>query len=85
MILLEVVRPFLKLLQRIDTAFLEAKFAGANETSRAMPVVRGDALNWRVKTVAMVASIAAVAKQDVGRVVVGPTRLTSLIWSVCAL
>lgn len=59
--LLEVVGSFLELLQRVDASFLEPKLARANEASRTMPVMSRNPFNWRVETVAMIASVAAVA------------------------
>ena len=71
--LLKMMGSFLELLERINTTFLKAELAGANEASRTVPVVCRDAFNRGIKTVAMVAGITAVAEQDVRRVIVGAT------------
>jgi hypothetical protein len=76
--LLEAVRLLLELLQRVYTPFLKAKFACTDKASWTMPVEGGDGLDGWVEAVAVVASIATVAKQDVLRVVIGTAGLTSL-------
>jgi hypothetical protein len=59
--LFEAMRLLLKLLQRIYAALFKAKLAGADKTSRTVPIVCGNTLDWWVETVAMVARIATVA------------------------
>jgi hypothetical protein len=76
--LLKAVRLFLKLLERIDAAFFETEFACTDKTSRTMPVESGNSLDRWVETVAMVARITTVAKQDTLWIIVGTACLASL-------
>lgn len=80
--LLEVVRLLLKLLQRVNAAFFETKFARANETSWAVPIIGWNTANRWIKTVAMVTIVATVAKQDVSWIVVGTAGFATLLLSV---
>ena len=77
--LLEVMRSLLELLKGVYAPLLEAEFAGPNETLRAMPVIFGDAFDLRIKTITVVSSVAAVAEQDVGRVVLCTTCFAALV------
>jgi hypothetical protein len=46
--LFEVVRLLLEVPQRIDSPFLEAILASADETFGTIPVVLGESCKWRI-------------------------------------
>src|SRR5436189_6440199 len=60
-ILLEVVRLFLKLSQRVNTALLKAVLASSNKTLGAMPIIIGDRVEGRIKTLHVISGLTTVA------------------------
>ena len=62
--LLEVVRLFLELLQRVDTAVFKTKLASAHQALGTVPVVLRGGSSGRVQTGSMVSKLAAITNEN---------------------
>jgi hypothetical protein len=77
-ILLEIVRLFLKLPQRVNTTLLKAVLASPYKTFGTMPIAIGDRGKGRIETLHVISVLTAVTRKNRWAIVALATIFTSL-------